>query len=99
VVHRQIPVGGRGPFGACKVSVWRERRLVDVIAADHGTAARSILYHRLRTVDMAGEHVVFCATGSTNDPKPGKNGNGERPLFPKSRLPVFSLLFAFKEIT
>jgi hypothetical protein len=38
------------------------------------------------------------AGGSKNDPKPGKNGNSGRPLFPKSRLPVFSLLFAFGEI-
>jgi hypothetical protein len=34
-----------------------------------------------------------------NDPKPGKNRNSGRPLFPKSLLPVFSLLFAFGEIT
>jgi hypothetical protein len=33
-----------------------------------------------------------------NDPKPGKNRNSGRPLFPKSHLPVFSLLFAFGEI-
>ena len=33
------------------------------------------------------------AGGSKNDPKPGKNGNSGRPLFLKSRLPVFSLLF------
>jgi len=38
------------------------------------------------------------AGGSKNDPKPGKNGNSGCPLFPKSRLPVFSLLFAFGEI-
>ena len=38
------------------------------------------------------------AGGSKNDPKPGKNGNSGRPLFPKSRLPVFSRLFAFGEI-
>ena len=35
------------------------------------------------------------AGGSKNDPKPGKNGNSGRPLFPKSYLPVFSLLFCF----
>jgi hypothetical protein len=29
-----------------------------------------------------------------NDPKPGKNRNSGRPLFPKRLLPVFSLLFA-----
>jgi hypothetical protein len=38
------------------------------------------------------------AGGSTNDPKPGKNGNSGRPLFPKSHLPVFSLLLLFGEI-
>ena len=40
----------------------------------------------------------LCATGSKKNPKPGKNGNSGRPLFPKRRLPVFSLLFAFGEI-
>jgi hypothetical protein len=40
----------------------------------------------------------LCATGSKKNPKPGKNGNSGRPLFPKSRLSVFSLLFAFAEI-
>jgi hypothetical protein len=34
---------------------------------------------------------LICATGSKNDPKPGKNGNSGHPLFPKSHLPVFSL--------
>jgi hypothetical protein len=41
---------------------------------------------------------LSAPTGSKNDPKPGKNGNSGRPLFPKSHLPVFSLLFAFEEI-
>jgi hypothetical protein len=36
---------------------------------------------------------------SKNDPKPGKKREQSgRPLFPKSHLPVFSLLFAFGEI-
>jgi hypothetical protein len=38
------------------------------------------------------------AGGSKKDPKPGKYTNRGRPLFPKSHLPVFSLLFAFGEI-
>ena len=41
---------------------------------------------------------LSAPTGSKNDPKPGKNGNSGRPLFPKSHLPVFSLLFAFGKI-
>src|ERR1700680_552135 len=36
---------------------------------------------------------------SKNDPKPGKNGNSGCPLFPKSHLPVFALLFAFEELS
>jgi hypothetical protein len=43
----------------------------------------------------------LCATGSQNDPKAGQereSGKADAPLFPKSRLPVFSLLFAFGEI-
>jgi hypothetical protein len=39
------------------------------------------------------------AGGSKNDPKPGKKtGTADAPCFPKSHLPVFSLLFAFGEI-
>jgi hypothetical protein len=38
------------------------------------------------------------AGGSTNDPKPGKNGNSGRPLFPKSHLPVFSLLLLLEKL-
>ena len=34
----------------------------------------------------------LCATGSKNDPKPGKNGNRGRPLFPKSHLTRVNLL-------
>jgi hypothetical protein len=42
---------------------------------------------------------LSAPTGSKNDPKPGKNGNSGRPLFPKSHLPVFSLLFALAHST
>jgi hypothetical protein len=43
---------------------------------------------RVMSPDTTGP---VCATGSTNDPKPGKNGNSGRRLFPKSHLPVFFL--------
>ena len=34
---------------------------------------------------------LFCATGSTNDPKPGKNGNSGRPPRPRVSKRVVSL--------
>jgi hypothetical protein len=60
----------------------------------------------METFDLALAVDRSRAIGSTppmpadpkNDPKPGKNRNSGRPLFPKSHLPVLSLLFAFGEI-
>src|ERR1700684_1899419 len=43
------------PFCAGEIGLRRERRLVDVITAYHGAAAGGVFYHRLRTVDVAGQ--------------------------------------------
>ena len=45
------------PLGAGEIGLRRQRRLVDVIAADHGAAARGVLDHGLRAVDVAGQDV------------------------------------------
>ena len=45
------------PFGAGEISLRRQRRLVDVIAAHHRAAARRVLDHGLRAVDVTGEDV------------------------------------------
>src|SRR3569832_68439 len=45
------------PFRAGEVGFGRERREIDVIAADHGAAAGGVFGHRLRAVDVTGEDV------------------------------------------
>src|SRR6266436_4971067 len=45
------------PFRAGQIGLWRQRRLIDVIAADHRAAARRILHHLLRSVDVAGLYI------------------------------------------
>ena len=45
------------PLRAGEIGLRRQRRLVDVIAADHRAAARGVLDHGLRAVDVTGEDV------------------------------------------
>jgi putative ABC transport system substrate-binding protein len=42
--------------------------------------------------------LVRRQVNAKNDPKPANQETEDAPLFPKSHLPVFSLLFAFGEI-
>ncbi len=45
------------PFGAGEMGLRRERRSIDVVARDHGAAARGVLHHGLRSVDVARDDV------------------------------------------
>jgi hypothetical protein len=78
----------------------------DAVAAEHRMPAGALgSIHSRGNIGVnsscrpTGKPALSAATGSKNDPKPGKkNANSGRPLFPKSHLPVFSLLFAFGKI-
>ncbi len=78
-----------------------------LLGAPLSQLGRAVMVVRMRRGSKLGnercpdrQHAADAdAGGSKNDPKPGKNGNSGHPLFAKSHLPVFSLLFLLEKLS